>query len=362
MSDRIGVASSARLIDLYGLSQPELEDLLRGWGHQAFRAKQVWHWVHDKGVSSFEEMTNLPAQLRADLAEKSTLGTLEVATEQVSKDGTIKRLYRLSDGQLIESVLMPYRDGRRTACISSQAGCAMGCVFCATGQMGFARHLSTAEIFEQAKRYADELSAKGERLSNIVFMGMGEPLHNYEAMVGAVHRLNTDLGIGMRHITVSTVGLVPQIRRLADEGIQITLAISLHAAEDALRSALIPVNKRWPIAELIDACRYYFDATGRRITFEWALIAGRTDQPEHARQLGGLLQGLNCHVNLIPLNPTGGYDGAPTEQADANRFVAILGEHGVPGTLRVRRGIDIDAGCGQLKSSITRKTRPSPST
>ena len=345
------------MVDLYSLDKDELASLLQEWGHKSFRAKQVWHWVHDKGVRSFDEMTNLPKALREQLAEHTSFGTLEVAAEQTSKDGTVKRLYRLSDGQLIESVLMPYRDGRRTACISSQAGCAMGCVFCATGQMGFARHLTATEIFEQAKRYADDLTERGERLSNIVLMGMGEPLHNYDQMVEAVRRLNRDLGIGMRHITVSTVGLVPQIRKLADEGMQITLAISLHAADDDARSALLPVNKRWPIEELIDACRYYFDKTGRRLTFEWALIAGRTDQPDQARKLGRLLEGLTCHVNLIPLNPTGGYDGGPTGERDANRFVDILGQHGVPATLRVRRGIDIDAGCGQLKSAISRKER-----
>lgn len=345
------------MTDLYSLSRTELTELIASWGHKPFRAKQVWHWVHDKGVRSFDEMSNLPKALRQQLAEHTSFGTLEVAAEQESRDGTVKRLYRLSDGQLIEAVLMPYRDGRRTACISSQAGCAMGCVFCATGQMGFARHLTATEIFEQAKRYADDLTERGERLSNIVLMGMGEPLHNYDAVVDAIRRINRDLGIGMRHITLSTVGLVPQIRRLAEEGLQITLAISLHAANDADRSALLPVNKRWPLDELVAACTEYFDATGRRLTFEWALIAGRTDQPKQAHELGRLLERLNCHVNLIPLNPTGGYDGAPTGEDAAERFVAILGHHGVPATLRVRRGIDIDAGCGQLKSSIVRKAR-----
>jgi 23S rRNA (adenine2503-C2)-methyltransferase len=341
--------------NLYAMTQADLEVLMGSWTQPSFRAKQIWQWVHDKGVRSFQQMSNLPKGLRVRLTEETVLGTLEVAAEQQSEDGTIKRLYRLTDGQLIEAVLMPYNDGRRTACISSQAGCAMGCVFCATGQMGFARHLSSTEIFEQAKLLADELKLKGERLSNVVFMGMGEPLHNYDAVVEAVHRLNRDLGIGMRHITVSTVGLVPAIRRLADEGIQITLAISLHAANDADRSALIPVNKRWPLPTLIDACRHYVDTTNRRISFEWALINGRTDQPEHAAELGRLLEGLNCHVNLIPLNPTDGYDGGPTPRAAANRFVDILGQHGVGGTLRVRRGIDIAAGCGQLKSVVLKR-------
>lgn len=345
------------VVDLYALTQPELAALLAGWGHKPFRAKQLWHWIHDKGVQRFDAMTNLPKDLRVDLEERATLGTLELAAQQESVDGTVKRLYRLSDGQLIESVLMRYRDGRRTACISSQAGCAMGCVFCATGQMGFARHLSATEIFEQAKRYADELTQGGERLSNVVLMGMGEPLHNYEATVAAIRRLHADLGIGMRHVTVSTVGLAPQIVRLAEEGIPLTLAISLHAADDASRSALLPVNRRWPIAELLDACRTWFDRTGRRITFEWALIAGRTDSTEQAEKLGRLLGGLTCHVNLIPLNPTGGYDGEPTDPTAADRFVQTLEGHGVAATLRVRRGIDIDAGCGQLKSIVAKRGR-----
>jgi len=339
------------VIDLYAMTREELRALLASWGHKPFRAKQLWHWIHDRGAQSFEEMGNLPAALRTELADRATLGTLQQSAEQQSTDGTIKRLYRLTDGRQIESVLMPYSDGRRTACISSQAGCAMGCVFCATGQMGFARHLTATEIFEQAKRFADELSRREERLSNVVLMGMGEPLHNYDAVLEVVRRLNEDLGIGMRHITVSTVGLVPQIERLAAEGLQITLAISLHAATDEARSALLPVNRRWPLADLIRACRHYVEETGRRITFEWALIDGETDTEEQARTLGVLLKDLKCHVNLIPLNPTQGYGGAPTSRRAARRFVDRLGEHGIPATLRVRRGIDIDAGCGQLATS-----------
>lgn len=338
------------MIDLYALDLDGLTDLLRQWGHPTFRAKQVWHWLHDKGVSDPAQMQNLPQDLRDQLVSHTSVGTLEVSHEQHSKDGTIKRLYRLSDGQLIESVLMPYNDGRRTACISSQAGCAMGCVFCATGQMGFARHLTATEIFEQAKRFSNDLQEQGERLSNIVLMGMGEPLHNYDEVLKAVHRIREDLGIGARRITLSTVGMVPQIRRLAKEGVQLTLAISLHAANDEDRSALLPVNRRWPLSELMDACREYVQATGRRVSFEWALIEGRTDTLEHATELGQLLKGMRCHVNLIPLNPTGGYDGQPTSVGTANAFVARLEEYGVPATLRVRRGIDIDAGCGQLKS------------
>lgn len=343
------------MINLYALSEDELTELLVSWGQPRFRSKQLWKWMYEGGVSTFDEMTNLPAALRARLSAEASLGVLSVATEQVSRDGTVKRLYRLGDGQLIESVLMPYSDNRRTACISSQAGCAMGCAFCATGQMGFARHLSSAEIFEQAQRFSLELRARGERLSNVVLMGMGEPFHNYDPVLAAIRRLMADLGIGARHITVSTVGLVPRIRRFADEGLQVKLAISLHATRDDERAASMPINRRYPIAELLAACRDYVDKTGRRITFEWALIAGRNDSEAEAHRLGRLLRGLKCHVNLIPLNPTRGYDGAPTGSEQADAFVAALASHGVPATVRVRRGIDIDAGCGQLKSAVAKK-------
>ena len=228
----------------------------------------------------------------------------------------------------------------------------MGCVFCATGQMGFVRHLTEAEIFEQAWRFAAELKERGERLSNVVMMGMGEPFHNYDATVSAVRRMMSDLGIGARHITISTVGLVPAIDRFADEGLQVGLAISLHAATDSQRSALLPVNRRFDIEALIESCRRYVDKTGRRVTFEWALIAGENDSAAEASRLGRLLSGLTCHVNLIPLNPTARFDGKPTAEADADTFVKTLGKYGVPATVRMRRGIDIDAGCGQLRDRV----------
>lgn len=340
------------MINLYDLSRAELESLLASWGQPRFRVDQLYGWLYERRVDNFEAMTNLPKALRERLIAETVLGTLNLVTEQRSKDGTIKRLHKLHDGQLIESVLMPYADHRRTACISSQAGCAFGCVFCATGQMGFARNLTATEIFEQAMFFARELEAEGERLSNVVLMGMGEPFHNYDAVLEAIRRIMDDLGIGARHITVSTVGLVPQIRRFADEGLQVTLAISLHKATDDERSALLPVNKRWNLAELISVCHYYMETTGRRITFEWAAIAGENDTPIEAHKLGHLLKGLMCHVNIIPLNPTGGYAGQPTDLDTIENFIDILSDYGISATVRVRRGIDIDAGCGQLKSNV----------
>lgn len=340
------------MINLYELSFDELAAYLAELGEQRFRARQLWHWLYSKPVMRFDEMTNLPRSLIASLEAQASLGSLELAARQVSHDGTEKRLYRLTDGQLIESVLMPYDDNRKTACISSQAGCAMGCVFCATGQMGFGRQLDVSEIFEQAMTFARELAPRGERLSNIVFMGMGEPFHNYAASLQAARQLMDRLGIGARHITISTVGLAPQIRRFADEGLQVNLAVSLHKTDDTARSALMPVNRRWNIAELLSACQYYVSKTNRRITFEWAAIAGQNDTEQEARRLGNLLAGLLCHVNIIPLNPTNRYAGAPATNARIDQFIAILRQFGVSATVRVRRGIDIDAGCGQLITAV----------
>lgn len=348
------------LLDLYALDEAGLKGLMKTWGQPAYRASQLREWLYTHGAQAADDMSSLPKGLRDRITADAEIGAFDRAAEQTSKDGTIKRVYKLRDGQLIETVLMPYSDGRRTACISSQAGCAMGCVFCATGQMGFARHLTAGEIFGQAAAFSAELRREGQRLSNVVLMGMGEPFHNYDAVVEAIRRIIADLGIGARHITVSTVGLVPAIRRFAEEGLQVTLAISLHAATDEARGKLLPVNRRWPLADLMDACRHYGEVTRRRVTFEWALIEGTTDGEEQALQLARLLKGLRCHVNLIPLNPTAAYGGGPTGRKRAEAFVKTLASRGVPATLRVRRGIDIDAGCGQLKSEVERKRRPQP--
>jgi len=345
-------------ISIIGMDVEELKTLMAGMKQPAFRAKQIHQWLYEKGASSFDDMTNLPAPLRGALAAVCTLEGLAVAVELQSKDGTVKRAYRCGDGQVIESVLMPYKDGRRTACISSQAGCAMGCVFCATGQMGLSRQLTAAEIVEQVYRYDRELRSKGERLSNIVFMGMGEPLNNYKNVMKAVRFINQDIGIGARHITISTVGLVPRIHKLAEEDVQIKLAISLHAANDEDRSALLPVNRRYNLNQLMDACENYIKITNRRITFEYALIAGENDTPQVAHELGRLLRRVKgfAHVNVIPLNPTAGFDGGPSQANAVNAFLEILNDkYKIPATPRVRRGIDIDAGCGQLKSEVLGK-------
>lgn len=346
--------------DFYNLSFAEVENLLTGLGHPSFRARQIWEWVYQQYASSFEEMTNLPLAMRDQLGELFALGEFTMVSSQRSSDKqTTKVLFRLPDDQLIETVLMKYKK-RRTLCISTQAGCAMGCVFCATGQMGFFRNLSTGEIVAQVLYFARQLAKDGQRISNVVFMGMGEPLHNYDNTLGAVDRLtdSTGFNLGARKITISTVGLIPAILRFADEQRQTRLAISLHAATDAERNRLIPVNKKWPIADLMDACRTYISKTGRRLTFEWALIHEENDTREQAQALGHLLRGMLCHVNLIPLNPTAGYDGGPSASDRVGDFQQELARFGVTSTVRVRRGIDIQAGCGQLRDRYDSDLKP----
>ena len=336
--------------NLYSLDEASLARLVADWGQPKFRTTQIWKWLYERGAQDISDMSDVPKKLRTKLARNYQLGNLRIVLEQNSADGTQKRLYKLHDNRLIESVLMPYNDGRRTACISSQAGCAMRCVFCATGQMGFQRQLTATEIFEQAQLYSRQLKNRGERLSNIVLMGMGEPFHNYDAVIQAIHLIMERLHIGARRITVSTVGLVPKILRFAEEGLQVKLAISLHSVSDSKRSAMMPINRKYPIADLIDACHQYIAATNRRITFEWASISGENDGLEEADKLASLLGSLKCHVNVIPLNPTGGYAGMPSEKSSVQQFVKRLEGHGIPATIRIRRGIDIDAGCGQLRS------------
>jgi len=285
------------------------------------------------------------------IAERLPIDVPEVVTETASSDGlTRKFLLRLGDAQTIETVLMSYR-GRYTACVSTQAGCAMGCVFCATGQMGFTRHLRPGEIVAQVLQAQRSLREGGESgLRNLVLMGMGEPLHNYDAVMTALEIIsdNRGLNIGPGRITISTVGVVPGILRLADEQRPYHLAVSLHGATEEDRAALVPISRRWPLAELIAGCRTYGAKTGRRIFFEWTLIAGQNDSPAQAARLAELLAGLDAHVNLIPLNPTGGFAGATSSAATATEFQRVLRAAGLPSTVRQRRGIDVAAGCGQL--------------
>lgn len=351
----VDVEEQNQLVNLYDLSFSELQQFLADLKQPKYRAKQVWEWLYKQFAGSFDEMNNLPKGMREVLAQRATLGeTLEPYYAQESGDGHTKKvLFRLHDNQLIETVLMRY-DKRNTICISSQAGCAMGCVFCATGQMGFMRNLSVGEIVGQFTFFARELAAKDAHVTNVVMMGMGEPLHNYSKTLTAVDRITDPSGInlGNRKITISTVGLIPAIKKYADEQRQTPLAVSLHAATDEERDKLIPVNKKWPVAELIEACRYYIAKTGRRITFEWALIRGENDTVEQGVQLGRLLKGMLCHVNLIPLNLTNGYDGRPSDPERVQAFRDKLAEYGVSSTVRVRRGLDIQAGCGQLRDRV----------
>jgi 23S rRNA (adenine2503-C2)-methyltransferase len=335
---------------IYDLDLPEMERVLGEWREPAYRARQVWQGLYRQLWNDPGQFSSLPLRLRQKLAERFSFSNLELETVLHSTDGeTRKILFRLPDRQPLEAVLMRYLQ-RRTLCISTQAGCAMGCVFCATGQMGFRRHLSSGEIVEQVLYYARLLQEEGERVTNIVVMGMGEPFHNYDSTMAAIERLSHPEGfnLGARRFTISTVGLVPMIRRFAAERRQVNLAISLHAADDKLRSSMLPVNKKYPIEELIAACREYVDITHRRITFEWALIREVNDTPEQARKLAGLLKGLLCHINVIPLNPTAKFPGQATTLERARAFQEILEQHGIPCTIRLRRGIDIQAGCGQL--------------
>jgi 23S rRNA (adenine2503-C2)-methyltransferase len=335
---------------IYNLSQPELVEIITGWGEPAYRARQIWQGLYQNLWNNPEQFTSLSLPLRKRLGETFSFSYLQPETVLKSKDNqTEKTLFRLPDNQPIETVLMIYEQ-RRTLCISTQAGCAMGCVFCATGQMGFRRNLTAGEIVEQVLYYGRQLAGRGERVTNIVVMGMGEPFHNYDSTMEAIDRLGNHEGynLGARRFTVSTVGLIPMIKRFAKEQRQVGLAVSLHAADDELRSSMLPINKKYPIGELLDACREYVDKTKRRITFEWALIRDVNDSPDQARMLAERLKGLLCHVNVIPLNPTEKYEGKATTQERARLFQKELESRGVSCTIRLRRGIDIKAGCGQL--------------
>ena len=331
----------------YDWTRPELGELLAG--QPRYRVDQVWQGLHDHGTDP-TEWSNLPKALRAELAE-ALPPALELAAESVSDDGqTVKWLWTLADGHQVETVLMRYPE-RATVCVSSQAGCAMACGFCATGQAGFDRHLTTGEIVEQVVRARTRATADGQRLSNVVFMGMGEPFANYDRTWDAVTRLHGDLGLSARHLTLSTVGVVPGIRRLAEADLPVNLAVSLHLANDPERDELVPINRRYPLAVLAEACRHYVDATRRRLSFEWALIDGVNDTERHAEELADYARPLRAHVNLIPLNPTPGYAVRGTSPEGVRAFAQHLDDLGVNATVRRTRGTDIDAACGQLRAT-----------
>jgi len=339
---------------IFDLDRSQLEELLQTWGAPAYRAEQVWQGLYKHQFALWREFTTLPTPLRDRLEAQFSLAPLEPMARLRSSDGqTQKTAFRLPDGKQIEAVSMRYTQ-RVTLCISSQVGCAMGCVFCATGQMGFRRHLTSGEIVAQVLHYSRELGAERLRPTNIVIMGMGEPFHNFENTMAAVDRLNDPAGynFGARRFTISTVGLPPMIRRFADEKRQVNLAVSLHSAVDETRSRMLPINKKYSIEDVLDACRYYAQRTRRRVTFEWALIEGLNDTSEHAALLAGRLKGLLCHVNAIPLNPTTGYSGRATSTPRALLFKSELEARGIPCTIRLRRGIDIAAGCGQLAENV----------
>jgi 23S rRNA (adenine2503-C2)-methyltransferase len=372
-------------ISLLDLSKDQLAALLAGWGEPRYRAAQLWEWLYRRRAVDPAQMTNLPRALRQRLAAETRIDPLETLVEQRSQDGqTVKWLFRLPDGVTIETVLMLYGEEgapdddaktapkhRRTVCISTQAGCAMGCVFCATGQAGLARNLSAGEIAAQvlsAARWLQNQNLSGfdgpnrpeARITNVVVMGMGEPLANYDRTWQALRTITDSDGfnLGVRHITVSTVGLVPGILRMAEEPLQVNLAVSLHAPNDPLRTKLVPINGRYPIAEVMAAVREYIGRTHRRVTFEYALMEGINDSQALARELAILLRGVLCHVNLIPLNPVAESSYQPSTAGRAVAFQSVLEANGVPVTMRLRRGIDIDAGCGQLRRRVANVEAP----
>ncbi len=332
--------------DLKGLSQNELEDLVRRMDEPRFRSAQIFSWIYGKRVDSFDEMTNLSKEFRERLAKSATIGQLALqASETSGKDSSTKYLFKLQDGLAVESVLMP-EDGHATLCVSTQVGCAIDCKFCATGKMGLQRNLSAGEILDQVLR-AEELS--GQPVRNLVFMGMGEPFHNYDNLLKACEILTDESGpnLSSRKLVISTSGILPKILQYADEGHKYRLAISLNATTDEQRTALMPLNKKWPIAEVIRAVKYYTEKSNQRVTFEYVLLNSVNDSVDDARRLRKLVEGLRCKINLIPYNPAvGPYSRSPNERIQA--FYEQLAGLKVPVMIRWSKGDDIAAGCGQL--------------
>jgi 23S rRNA (adenine2503-C2)-methyltransferase len=327
-----------------------LERVLLDRGEPAYRARQAWEWAA-RGVASYHEMTTLPASLRSVLAEHVPFTTLEVASERESRDGTVKTLFRTHDGHPVEAVLMRYRDGRRSVCLSSQSGCPLTCTFCATGTMKFGRNLTAYEILDQALHFR-----RSDAVNHVVYMGMGEPFLNVDAVVGSA-RLLPDVGITPRRTTISTVGWMPGLRRFIDEvDSPIRLALSIHAAEPRLRSELMPVNDRYPLPDVLAECRRYFELRRRKVFVEYVLLAGVNDSLAAARALAGIIDGRTFKVNLIPYNPTGLFDGSSRSSIEA--FKSVLQRARIPTTVRLTRGRDIEAACGQLAATSRQSTAP----
>ncbi|MCM1283925.1 MAG: 23S rRNA (adenine(2503)-C(2))-methyltransferase RlmN [Muribaculaceae bacterium] len=340
--------------DVRSMTMEELTEFIVKTGEKPFRAKQLYEWLHLRGAADFSEMTNLSKELRRRLMQEAKLVVLKQEAVQISAlDGTRKYLFALEDGSVIESVFMRYRHGN-SVCISSQAGCRMGCRFCASTLDGLARNLAPSEMLEQVYRIAKDV---GERISHVVVMGTGEPLDNYDNLLRFLKLLTDGQGVNIsqRNVTVSTCGLVEEIKKLAQEKLAITLALSLHAGSQEKRLELMPVAKRYPLSEVLEACRYYFEQTGRRITFEYSLIEHVNDSREDAQMLAGLLSGMNCHVNLIPVNPVRERSYARPETGVVESFRGVLEQKGIPVTVRRELGSDIDGACGQLRRKYTQE-------
>lgn len=342
--------------DIKSFSLKELEQEILALGDKSFRGKQIYQWIHLKHCNDFDEMTNISKELREKLKnnyELTLLKTVEVQTSAI--DGTKKYLFELSDGAIIESVLMRYKHGN-SVCISSQVGCRMGCKFCASTIGGLSRNLLASEMLDQIYRIQKDLN---ERVDNVVVMGTGEPLDNYDNLLKFIHLLSDEngLNISQRNITVSTCGLVPKIERLAEEELQITLALSLHASSDETRKSLMPIANTYSIDQVLEACKYYFSLTGRRITIEYSLVAGVNDTAKEAEELAKLLRGINCHVNLIPVNPIKERDYKQSLKKDIDSFKNKLEKYGINVTIRREMGRDIEGACGQLRKSYADKKK-----
>ena len=341
--------------DIVSYNYDELQDEIKSIGEKPFRAKQIYAWLHEKLAEEFDEMTNLSKALREKLDQAYEIRKVKVVAHQISKvDPTEKFLFELEDGNRIESVLMKYNYGN-SVCISSQVGCRMGCRFCASTLDGLERNLTTSEMLRQIYQIQ---KMTGERVSNVVVMGTGEPLDNYDNFVKFIHMLSDEhgLNISQRSITASTCGIVPNIHRLAGEGLQITLALSLHGSSQEKRKKLMPIANKYSMDEVLDACRNYFDKTGRRITFEYSLVAGVNDSEEDAKQLAGRIKGINCHVNLIPVNPIKERSYVRSTRQAVENFKIKLEKYGINVTIRREMGSDIDGACGQLRKSYMEKT------